>query len=53
MDDTLAGIDTNLLNVVEEPVPENACVKYERCRNVVPGRGEVCGNCLDKAQKHG
>lgn len=27
--------------------PEDACSRYERCGNTVPGRGQICGGCLD------
>lgn len=27
--------------------PKNACVRYEVCGNVVQGRGQICGPCLD------
>ena len=30
-----------------ETVPKVACVRYEICGRVVPGRGLICGDCLD------
>ncbi|HET7325448.1 MAG TPA: hypothetical protein VFJ06_14065 [Halococcus sp.] len=30
-----------------ETVPEGACVRYDICKNVVPGRGQICADCLD------
>ncbi|MGQ5518053.1 MULTISPECIES: hypothetical protein [Halococcus] len=30
-----------------EASPENACVRYEVCGNVVPANGQICGSCLD------
>lgn len=47
------GVDTRILNGAEVLVPENACKKYERCQNIVPGRGEICGEHLDEAQMYG
>lgn len=31
--------------------PENACVNYERCGNIIPNAGQMCGPCLDKSRK--
>jgi hypothetical protein len=31
-----------------DAAPEGACVRYEVCGNVVPGRGQMCGPCLDE-----
>lgn len=31
--------------------PEDACVNYERCQNIVPHNGEMCGDCLDDARR--
>lgn len=33
-----------------ETVPEGACVRYEVCENVVLGRGQMCGPCLDEVR---
>lgn len=30
-----------------ETAPEGACARYEVCGNVVPGRGQMCADCLD------
>jgi hypothetical protein len=30
-----------------DAAPEGACVRYEVCGRTVPGRGEICGPCLD------
>lgn len=31
-----------------EAVPEDACSRYEICGNIVSGRGQMCGSCLDE-----
>ena len=28
--------------------PEGACVRYEVCGRVVPGRSQMCADCLDE-----
>jgi hypothetical protein len=35
------------LTTYAEETPENACARYEICGNTVPGRGQMCGECLD------
>jgi hypothetical protein len=35
------------LTTYAEETPENACARYEICGNTVPGRGRMCGECLD------
>jgi hypothetical protein len=30
--------------------PDDACVNYERCGNVVPEGGQMCGDCLDRVR---
>lgn len=34
-----------------EVIPKNACARYEHCRNLVPGSGQMCGNCLDEVRE--
>lgn len=42
-----------------EAVPKGACIRYQSCENVVPGRGHMCGLCLgelraaDREQREG
>jgi hypothetical protein len=36
------------LTAFDGETPEGACVRYEVCGNVVPGRGQMCGPCLDE-----
>ena len=31
-----------------ETAPDGACIHYERCGNVVPENGRICGPCLDE-----
>ncbi|WP_161605803.1 hypothetical protein [Halococcus thailandensis] len=31
-----------------DAAPEGACARYKICGNVVPGRGQMCGECLDE-----
>ena len=33
-----------------DAAPEGACARYEICGNVVPGRGQMCGECLDEVR---
>lgn len=33
-----------------ERAPERACIRYQVCGNVVPGRGRICGPCLDEVR---
>lgn len=33
-----------------DAAPEGACVHYERCGNVVPGRGTMCADCLEEVR---
>lgn len=33
-----------------ENTPEDACVNWERCHNLVPHNGQMCGECLDEAR---
>lgn len=40
--------DTGILDEPDWGNPENACVNYERCGNIVPYNGEVCADCLDE-----
>jgi hypothetical protein len=35
------------LTTYAKETPENACARYEICGNTVPGRGQMCGECLD------
>jgi hypothetical protein len=30
--------------------PEDACIGYDQCGNLVPGNGEICGPCLDEVR---
>jgi hypothetical protein len=39
---------SNLTAFDVDAAPEGACVRYEVCGNVVPGRGQMCGPCLDE-----
>jgi hypothetical protein len=40
--------DQSDLTAFDGEAPENACVRYKRCGNTVPGRGQMCGDCLDE-----
>ena len=40
---------SDLITYAEE-TPENACARYEICGNTVPGRGTMCGGCLDEVR---
>jgi hypothetical protein len=31
-----------------DAAPEGACARYEICGNIVSGRGQMCGPCLDE-----
>jgi hypothetical protein len=43
------GVEVDLFEWTDEdPTPENACINYNRCGNVVPASGQMCGKCLDK-----
>jgi hypothetical protein len=33
-----------------DAAPEGACVRYERCENVVPENGRMCADCLDEVR---
>jgi hypothetical protein len=35
------------LTTYGEATPEDACARYETCGNTVPGRGQMCADCLD------
>lgn len=35
------------LTTYGEETPEDACARYEICGNTIPGRGQMCGECLD------
>lgn len=43
----MSADQSNLTAFDADAVPEGACVRYEVCENVVPGRGQMCGPCLD------
>lgn len=45
----MAESQSDLTTYVEE-TPENACARYQICGNAVPGRGGMCGECLDKVR---
>lgn len=49
------GVDTELFDFDEVPSvpPGNACINYERCGNVVPHNGQMCGECLDGRRYEG
>ena len=38
------------LTAFDGETPEGACARYEVCENVVPGRGQMCGLCLDEVR---
>lgn len=38
-------------NVMTEP--DDACVNYDNCGNVVPHNGQMCGPCLAAARRSG
>jgi len=40
-----AGVDTDVLD------PENGCINYEKCGNVIPYNGKMCGECLDRVRR--
>lgn len=44
------GVDTTLFDFGESQ-PDNACINYPRCENIVPRNGEMCGECLDTARR--
>ncbi len=31
-----------------EAAPDGACIRYERCENIVPENGRICGPCPDE-----
>jgi hypothetical protein len=35
------------LTAFDGETPEDACVRYEICGNVVPQNGRMCADCLD------
>lgn len=43
----MSADQSNLSAFDAEAVPDDACVRYEICENPVPGRGQICGPCLD------
>jgi hypothetical protein len=46
------GVDTTLFDFSDdEPKPDNACINYPRCENIVPHSGEMCGECLDSVRQ--
>jgi hypothetical protein len=44
----MSADQSNLTAFDAEAAPENACVRYEVCENIVPGNGQMCGDCLDE-----
>lgn len=42
---------TSLHGFESQPIPDNACIRFEECENTVPGNGAICGSCLDAARK--
>lgn len=50
----MLDVDTTTLgDFSTAPEPDDACVNYESCGNVVPHRGMICPDCLDKARDNG
>ena len=43
----MAESQSDLTTFGGETVAEGACARYEICENTVPGRGGMCGECLD------
>lgn len=43
-------ISPDALSMMDGQKPEGACVRYEACGNIVPGRGEMCAECLDEVR---
>lgn len=52
------GVDTDVLDAdwseqpepapkAPEEKPDDACSRWKYCGNTVPGRGEMCAECLD------
>jgi hypothetical protein len=38
------------LTAFDGEAPEGACARYKVCGNVVPGRGQMCADCLDEVR---
>ena len=45
--ESVSADQSNLTAFDVETVPDGACVRYEICERVVPGRGRICADCLD------
>jgi hypothetical protein len=42
--------DQSDLSTFDGEAPEGACARYKVCGNVVPGRGQMCADCLDEVR---
>lgn len=47
------GVDLDALSMTNPSVPDGACVNFEKCGNMVPGNGQMCGKCTDEARYGG
>jgi len=44
---TFADVNVDALDFGRGGIPDGACVNYERCGNVPPGKNQMCASCVD------